>query len=604
MTMDMTLDMTLSGIKSRYAAGLTPAQFMQELRDKAQNINSHNIFIHLLSDEELAPYLARLATMDPDSTALWGVPFVMKDNMDLSGIATTAACEAFSYVPDSSAFVVQRLIDNGALPLGKANLDQFATGLNGTRSPWGPCHNSFDASLISGGSSSGSAVSVAMGLATFSLGTDTAGSGRIPAGFNNLVGVKPSRGLLSSTGVVPACRSLDCVSIFALHCDDANVVLDVAEGVDNRDSYSRANPFDNRSHSYGRYSHELRLGVLPRKQLKFFNDIDYQSAYEKTIEALQSAGVQLIEIDYSPFDETARLLYEGPWVSERYVATQPLIDEQPDAIFPVVREIIAAGATATAARLFKAQYRLQDLKQRCEEVLSTIDALLTPTAGKLFSIEQMLAEPARHNSELGYYMNFVNLLDMAAVAVPSAFTASGLPFGVTVSAPAFTDRRLLSIANHIQSLSMLTLGTTGIALPPLNATSVVRNDTMQIVVCGAHLQGLPLNYQLVDRGAVFVEKTTTSDDYCLYALNESPVQRPALVRSDSNGKAIEVEVWQLPCSETGSFLQQIGAPLGLGKVRLADGRQVTGFIAEPAALSDAKDVTHFGGWRSFRAAAQ
>ena len=602
--MSHSMDMTLTGIKARYATGLTPVQLMKELREKAQSFHSYNIFIHLLSDEELAPYLERLATLDPDNTALWGVPFVMKDNMDLTGIATTAACEAFSYVPDSTAFVVQRLIDNGALPLGKANLDQFATGLNGTRSPWGPCHNSFDHSLISGGSSSGSAVSVAMGLATFSLGTDTAGSGRIPACFNNLVGVKPTRGLLSSSGVVPACRSLDCVSIFALHCDDANDVLDVAEGVDKYDSYSRANPYDNRRHGYGRYDQSLRLGVIAHEQLKFFNDIAYESAYDKSIEALQAAGVKLIEIDYTPFDEAAKLLYEGPWVSERYVATQPLIDEQPDAMFPVVREIIAGGATPTAAQLFKAQYRLQDLQQRCGEVLNTIDALLTPTAGKLFSIEEMLAEPVRHNSELGYYMNFVNLLDMAAVAVPSAFTTSGLPFGVTLSAPAFTDRRLLSIANHIQSLSSLTLGTSNMAVPPMNATSVVRNDTMQIVVCGAHLQGLPLNYQLIDRGAVFVEKTTTSDDYRLYALNESPVQRPALVRSDSQGDAIEVEVWQLPCSETGSFLQQIGAPLGLGKVLLADGRQVTGFIAEPAALADAKDITHFGGWRSFCAGAQ
>ena len=572
---------------------------MEEIRDKALSFESYNIFIHLLSEAELAPYLKQLGDMDPGSTPLWGVPFVLKDNMDLAGIATTAACETFSYVPHSTAFVVQRLIDNGALPVGKANLDQFATGLNGTRSPWGACRNSFDASLVSGGSSSGSAVSVAMGLATFSLGTDTAGSGRIPACFNNLVGVKPSRGLLSATGVVPACRSLDCVSIFALHCDDANVVLDIAEGVDKDDGYSRANPYDNRSHNYGRFDKALRLGVVAREQLKFFDDIAYHSAYDKTIETIQAAGVELIEVDYTPFDEAAKLLYEGPWVSERYVATQPLIDEQPDAFFPVVGDIIAGGATPTAAQLFKAQYRLQDLKQRCSDALNSVDALLTPTAGKLFSIEEMLAKPVQHNSELGYYMNFVNLLDMAAVAVPSAFTSSGLPFGVTLSAPAFTDRRLLSIANHIQSIAKLTLGTTEIAVPSLTTHSVVRNDTMDIVVCGAHLQGLPLNHQLVDRGAVLVEKTQTSDDYCLYALNESPIQRPALVRSATNGAAIEVEVWKLPCSEIGSFLQQIGAPLGLGKVRLKDGRQVSGFIAEAAALADATDVTATGGWRAF-----
>ena len=423
--MSSSINMTLAGVKACYASGLTPAQLMKEIRDKANKLDSYNIFIHLLSEDELAPYLEQLADMPPESTPLWGVPFVIKDNMDLAGIATTAACEDYSYVADSTAFVVQRLIDKGALPVGKANLDQFATGLNGTRSPWGACRNSFDPSLVSGGSSSGSAVSVAMGLATFSLGTDTAGSGRIPACFNNLVGVKPSRGLLSATGVVPACRSLDCVSIFALHCDDANVVLGAAEGFDQADGYSRSNPYDNCSHDYGRFDKALRLGVVASEQLKFFDDIAYQSAYEKTIETLQAAGVELIEIDYTPFDEVARLLYEGPWVSERYVATQPLIDNDPDALFPVVRDIIAGGATPTAAQLFKAQYRLQDLKQSCSEVLNTVDALLTPTAGKLFSIEQMLAEPVKRNSELGYYMNFVNLLDMAAVAVPSAFTSNG-----------------------------------------------------------------------------------------------------------------------------------------------------------------------------------
>ena len=597
--MSNSIDMTLAGIKARYASGLTPAQLMKELRDKAQSVDSYNIFIHILSDDELAPYLERLATLDPGITPLWGVPFVVKDNMDLAGIATTAACEAFSYSPDSTAFVVQRLIDQGALPLGKANLDQFATGLNGTRSPWGACRNSFDPSLVSGGSSSGSAVSVAMGLATFSLGTDTAGSGRIPACFNNLVGVKPSRGLLSTSGVVPACRSLDCVSIFALHCDDANVVLDVAEGFDNSDGYSRANPYDNCAHSYGRYDQSLRLGVVAPEQLKFFDDTTYQSAYEKTIDALLADGVELIEIDFAPFDEVAKLLYEGPWVSERYVATQPLIDEHPEALFPVVRDIIAGGATPSAAQLFKAQYRLQDLRLRCSEVLKTVDALLTPTAGKLFSIDEMLTEPVRHNSELGYYMNFVNLLDMAAVAVPCAFTSEGLPFGVTLSAPAFTDRRLLSIANNIQSLAKITLGSSDIVMPPLSIKSVVRNDTMELVVCGAHLQGLPLNHQLIDRGAMLVEKTKTSNNYCLYALNESPVQRPALVRTKHNGAAIDVEVWKLPCSEIGSFLQQISAPLGLGKVQLADGRQVSGFIAEPTALADAKDITQLGGWRAF-----
>ena len=582
--MSSSMDMTLSGVASRYADGLTPAALMAELHDKAQQCKAHNIFIHLLTDEQLAPYLERLQTMDRQATPLWGIPFVLKDNMDLAGIPTTAGCEAFSYTPETNAFVVQRLIDQGALPLGKANLDQFATGLNGTRSPWGACKNSFDPTLVSGGSSSGSAVAVALGLATFSLGTDTAGSGRVPACFNNLVGVKPSRGLLSAQGVVPACRSLDCVSIFALHCDDANTVLAAAESFDSEDGYSRSNPYDNQQHSYGRFENALTLGVIASDQLQFFGDADYQAAYAKTVDALSTSGVELREIDYAPFDEVARLLYEGPWVTERYVATLPLIKDNPDAVFPVVRNIIAGGATPSAAELFRAQYRLQDLRQRCTHVMSSIDALLTPTAGRLFSIDEMLAEPIRHNSELGYYMNFVNLLDMAAVAVPTAFTASGLPFGVTLSAPAFSDRRLLSIANRLQGSSSLTLGVSGIPVPAMNAISVSRTDQMELVVCGAHLQGLPLNHQLVDRGARLVQKTHTTQHYRMYAIDETPVLRPALVRTDDEGQAIEVEVWSLPINELGSFLQQISAPLGLGKVQLADGQQVSGFIAESLRL--------------------
>lgn len=598
--MNNPVDMTLSGVKARYDSGLSPLELMQELREKAQGFDTYNIFIHLLDDKELAPYLERLATMNKDTTPLWGVPFVMKDNMDLAGIPTTAACEMFSYTPDSTAFVVQKLINQGALPLGKANLDQFATGLNGTRSPWGACSNSFDPTLVSGGSSSGSAVAVALGLASFSLGTDTAGSGRIPACFNNLVGVKPSRGLLSASGVVPACRSLDCVSIFALHCDDANTVLSAAEGHDDTDGYSRRNPYDNQQHTYGLYDETLTLGAIAADQLKFFGDAHYEESYKETIASLQASGVQLLEIDYTPFDEVAKLLYEGPWVSERYVATLPLVKDNPDAMFPVVRDIITGGEKPTAAELFKAQYRLQDLRKRCSAVIDSVDALLTPTAGTLFSIDQMLAEPIKHNSELGYYMNFVNLLDMAAIAVPTSFTSAGLPFGITLSAQAFSDRRLLSIANRIHSASNLTLGATGLAKSAQNVTTVTRNDSLQIVVCGAHLQGLPLNYQLVERGGTLVEKTRTSDNYKMYALEDGPVKRPALIRvEDDNGAAIEVEVWQLPTAEVGSFLAHIPAPLGLGKVQLADGRQLSGFIAEPAALTGATDITAMGSWRVF-----
>jgi len=591
--------MSLAGIRAQYATGMTPQQLITELRERALGFSEHNVFIHLLSDAELAPWIDALMKMDPASTALWGVPFVLKDNIDLAGIPTTAACEAFAYTPSKTAFVAQQFIDSGALPLGKANLDQFATGLNGTRSPWGPCGNSFDKQLISGGSSAGSAVAVALGLASFSLGTDTAGSGRVPAGFNNLVGVKPTRGLLSANGVVPACRSLDCVSIFALHCDDANKILSIAEGYDASDGYSRQNPCANKDGNYGYFDGRLTLGVIPPEQLKFFGDEAYESAYKATTELLIKQGIDLVDIDYAPFDEVARLLYEGPWVVERYIATLPLIEEQPDAMFPVVRDIIAPGAQPSAVDLFRAQYRLNELMSPCSAQLRRVDALLTPTAGRLFSHAEMFEEPVKRNSELGYYMNFVNLLDMAAIAVPAAFTSKGLPFGITLSAPAFTDRRLLSIANRLQQIFALTIGITEQPLPQLSSKPVGRTDWMELVVCGAHMQGMPLNTQLTARGAYLLEKTTTANHYHLFALQEQPTQRPALVRSLDSGAAIDVEVWRLPSAELGGFIAGIAAPLGLGKVTLADGRSVCGFIAEACAVDMASDVTRFGGWRAY-----
>lgn len=613
--MNSLSDLSLDAVRALYASGVKPIELMTQLRSRAQEYADRNIFIHLLSDDELAPYIDALTQLDSKTAPLWGIPFVVKDNIDLAGIPTTAGCEAFSYTPSVTAQVVQRLIDQGALPLGKTNLDQFATGLNGTRSPWGACGNSFDPTLISGGSSAGSAVAVALGLATFSLGTDTAGSGRVPASFNNLVGLKPTRGLLSCSGVVPACRSLDCVSIFALHCDDANAVMAVAEGHDDSDGYSRQNPYDNRSHAYGTFSDSLTLGVIPESQLKFFGNRHYEATYRNLLDQLQAAGIELLDIDYAPFDEVARLLYEGPWVSERYIATLPLIEEQPQAIFPVVRDIITAGEKPAAVDLFRAQYRLSELSKRCHEQLCSIDALMTPTAGTVFTIEQMLSEPVRHNSELGYYMNFVNLLDLAAVAVPTAMTAQGLPFGVTLSAAAFSDRHLLAIANRLQQIGNTPLGAGKSPLPPLSNNPVSRNDWMELVVCGAHMQNMPLNHQLTERGAEFVQQTQTAAAYQFFALTDtgssatsssaissaSSVQRPALIRNEQSGAAIEVEVWRMPSREIGSFLSGIAPPLGLGKVQLTDNRWVCGFIAEACAMNSGVEISEMGSWRSYLA---
>jgi allophanate hydrolase len=593
-------NLSIAALHSAYADNrLTPQAVMADIRAHASEYQDHNIWIHLLSEGEQAGYLSALADKDRASCPLWGIPFAIKDNIDLAGITTTAGCKEFAYTPSQSAHVVQQLIDAGAIPVGKTNLDQFATGLNGTRSPWGACKNSFNADYISGGSSSGSAVAVALGLASFSLGTDTAGSGRVPACFNNLIGLKPSRGVLSNSGLVPACRSLDCMTIFANGTDDANSVLSIAEGFDRRDAYSRANPYLNQSRQYGVRTGSLKVGIIPAAQLNFFNDDAYALAYQTTLEQLEKEGFEFVEIDYAPFAEAAKLLYEGPWVAERYLATQPLIDDNPDAIFPVVRDIIAKGNDPKATDLFRAEYRLNALKKICDQQLAAVDCLLTPTAGTCFTIEEMLAEPILRNSQLGYYTNFMNLLDMAAIAVPTQITANGLPFGITLVGPTFSDRTLLSIANRIHTSANLPMGASTLPLSASNAPIIGVTDRIDVLVCGAHLEGLPLNWQLTERGAVLKSKTATAAIYRMYALAGGPPFRPGLILDEDQGQAIEVEIWSIPADQFGSFVNGIPSPLGIGKVRVADGSVVSGFICEPFGLTGAKEITEYGGWKAY-----
>ncbi|MCG7994491.1 MAG: allophanate hydrolase [Candidatus Thiodiazotropha taylori] len=600
MTTTFPFEMTIWALRSAYLGGrLTPEQVMQTIRNRALEYEDYNIWIHLLSEAEQAHYLDRLQQLDLARFPLWGIPFAIKDNIDLNEIPTTAACIEFAYTPTASATVVERLIAAGAIPVGKTNLDQFATGLNGTRSPWGACRNAFKPDYISGGSSSGSAVSVALGLASFSLGTDTAGSGRVPACFNNLVGLKPSRGLLSTKGLVPACRSLDCITVFACDSDDANLVLSVAEAYDADDEYSRNNPFQNQQRQYGERQGPLKIGVIPDQQLNFFGDQAYQQAYRDTLKQLETDGIEFVEIDYQPFAEAARLLYEGPWVAERYLATQPLIDDNPQALYPVVREIIEPGKSLQASSLFKAQYRLSGLKAVCDRQLAAVDCLLTPTAGTCFTIEQMLEEPILRNSQLGYYTNFMNLLDLASVAVPTQMTASGLPFGITLVGDAFTDRALLSIAKRIHRQFELKLGASQYELQSASQPAVGDHSEIDVVVCGAHLQGLPLNWQLTERGATLKAKTETAPIYRMYALPGGPPARPGLILDEVEGAAIEVEVWSMPQSQFGSFVAAIPSPLGIGKLQLADGSEASGFICEPYAISKAEEITGFGGWKAY-----
>jgi len=442
------LNLDISFLKKQYQSGvLTPAQLVtvlhQAIAQEATQAEHHNIWITRLSLAQMLAYAEKLEKQSDKNLPLYGIPFAIKDNIDLAGTPTTAGCAEYTYTPEQSATVVQKLIDAGAIPVGKTNLDQFATGLVGARSPYGAGKNSINPAYISGGSSAGSAVSVALGFASFSLGTDTAGSGRVPAAFNNLVGVKPSLGLLSTTGVVPACRTLDCVSIFANNVMDAEAVLAIAQGFDADDAYSReckqtAPPL----------KISFRFGVPRAAQLEFFSNTETPQLFKQAIASLESIGGKAVEIDFAPFLQTARLLYEGPWVAERYAAIQTFFEEKPEAIFPVTRQIIGNAAKFSAADTFDAFYKLKALQREAAKVWRDIDVMLTPTAGTIYTIAEVEADPVQTNSNLGYYTNFMNLLDLAAIALPAGFQGDGLPFGITLCAPAFSDNTLLQLAKR------------------------------------------------------------------------------------------------------------------------------------------------------------
>lgn len=590
-------DLRLDTLRAAYRDGATtPRQLIAALREKAAALNlEFNLFIHLLSPDELEPYLAALDGKSPDSLPLLGVPFAIKDNIDLASIPTTAACPAFAYIPERSATLVGQLIALGAIPLGKTNLDQFATGLNGTRSPYGECRNSVHPDYPAGGSSAGSALAVALGVASFALGTDTAGSGRVPAALNNLLGLKPSKGLLSTAGVVPACRTLDCVSYFTASAREASQLLALTARVDPHDAYGRANPLWNDASAFG-VPRPFRFGVP--KQLEFLGCTESPALFAATVERLKGLGGTPVAIDFAPFLDAAKLLYEGPWVAERYSVAGELIEQQPDAVLPVIRAVLAKAPGITAVDAFRAQYRLQALKAECDRLMAEVDCVLTPAYPRPVTLAELHAEPVARNSDLGWYTNFMNMLDYAAVAVPAGFMQTGLPWGVTLFGRVFTDQYLLSLADALQRYTGLPLA--GGRTPLLAAPSgTARHDRARVVVCGAHLDGLPLNWQLRQRGGRLQEATRSSPDYRLYALAGGPPFRPGMVRVAEGGVDIEVEVWELPSAELGSFLTGIPAPLGLGKVQLADGRWETGFICEPCGLEGAEDITHFGGWRAY-----
>ena len=512
---------------------------------------------------------------------LAGVPYAAKDNIDVLGLETTAACPAFAYQPERSATVIERLEAAGAICVGKTNLDQFATGLVGTRSPYGIPRNAYNRDYVSGGSSSGSAVAVAAGLVAFALGTDTAGSGRVPAAFNHLVGLKPSKGRWSTRGLVPACRTLDCITVFTDQLDDAQAVDTVLAGFDAEDAWSRP-PADVPLGG-------KRIGVPRKDQRQFFGDVQAEYLYERALAGLAGEG-ELVEIDIAPLLEAARLLYGGPWVAERTAAVASLLESNPLAIDPVVREVIAPGHTMLATELWNGIYRLAELGRVAEMMWRQVDVLAFPTTGTTYRIAELLEAPVALNSNLGFYTNFVNLLDMAAIAIPAGARSNATGFGITLIGPAHTDRALIALAGDYLAAADLA------PPPPLDLGD--RMETVKLAVVGAHLEGMPLHWQLTSRGATFVGAFTTAPCYRLYAMADTVPPKPALVHAEDGG-TIALEVYELDMASFGSFTAEVPPPLAIGTVTLADGSSVKGFVAEPRALMGAEDITHLGGWRAF-----
>jgi allophanate hydrolase len=592
---------TVAAIVAAHRAGkLLPADTIARSYQRIRDHADPAIFISLRDEKDALAEAEGLSAKDTAALPLYGVPVAVKDNIDVLGLPTTAACPAFSYMPSHDATAVARLRAAGAIIIGKTNLDQFATGLVGVRSPYGIPRNPVHGDLIPGGSSSGSAVAVSAGLVPLALGTDTAGSGRVPAMLNNIVGLKPSLGMISTAGVTPACRTLDCVSVFSLTVDDAVTALAAMTGPDGADPFSRDRPLGHVTPMPG----HLRLGVPRNGQLIFFGDKTSEAAYGAALKRWTALGATLVEFDLEPFYETARLLYEGPWVAERYLVIRNLLASAPESIHPVTREITAAGARLTAADTFSALYRLQTLRKIAERAFAKLDAVVLPTAPTTYTTAQVLANPIELNSRLGTYTNFVNLLDLCGLALPAAMRSDAVPFGITLLAPAGQDALLASIGRVFHADTRLTVGAYGLPQPPLASLPARADaDDIAIAVVGAHLSGMALNGELKALGAQLFESAVTAPDYKLYALDTAP-PKPGMLRVEAGrGASIELEVWTLSAAAFGKFVAAVPPPLSIGTIRLADGRSVKGFLVEGAALDGALDISSFGGWRAYMAEA-
>jgi allophanate hydrolase len=609
---------TLSEIRQSLIDGTLTVHGLVARFFEAQRAGAPSAWISLQSPDFLAQQAdecdRRLRELGADAFAaqpLLGIPFAVKDNIDVAGLPTTAACPSFVRgAAVRHATVVQRLVDAGALPVGKTNLDQFATGLVGTRSPYGAVPNPFDPAYVSGGSSSGSAYVVSTGQVPFALGTDTAGSGRVPAGFCQVAGLKPTRGWLSTHGVLPACRSLDCPSVFALTPQDAWLVAALAAGPDPHDPYSRtALPPLKRTDRLA----ALRLGLPDR--LEFFGDDLAARAFAAALALVEGLGCRIVRIPFAPLERVASLLYQGPWVAERFAAVGDFLSHRPSDADPAVLGIVLSGAMPLAHALFSAQDEIKAVARRTAALWEDIDFMLVPSAPNHPTQAQVQQDPLGPNRRLGHYTNFVNLLDLAAHAFPGPARDDGLPAGVTLIGPAFSDLALARVAAQlVPTLQPLAgavrhpVAPVGSPVPALRAVPPPAGQAMRLVLVGAHMEGLALNWQLQERAARCVARTRTAACYRLYSLTGQNPTRPALVHvGAAEGRAIEVEVWEMDLAHVGSFLALVGPPLALGRVELDDGSLVNGFVCEPRGVapgSVALDITHHGGWRPFLAALQ
>ena len=593
--------LTIADLQTSYRDGsLTPLQVVEEVLQRIEASDDKAVWISRVPDAQL--HEAAKALMKdgvlPANKPLWGIPFAVKDNIDCAGLDTTAACPSFAYRPQEDAAVVARLRAAGALLIGKTNLDQFATGLNGTRSPYGAPRSVFDSRYISGGSSSGSAVSVAAGQVCFSLGTDTAGSGRVPASFNNLIGIKPTKGLLPAHGLVPACRSLDCVTVFAATTADADQVRRIAQGDDARDPFARTaaqRPLP---------SSGFRFAVLPKEQREFFGDTEAAALYADSIQRLAALGGIAVEFDYTPFREAACLLYSGAFVAERLEPLREFIHGRAEQMDATVHRIISGAARHSAADLFADINTLAALRRKTDQAWKQFDLMLLPTTPTIYRVDEMKADPVQLNSRLGLYTNFVNLLDCCAVAVPAGFRKDSLPFGVSLIAPAFTDDALAVLAERLHRNGQFGLGADRQALIPERTMSipVPADDHIVIAVVGAHLTGMPLNHELTGVGGTLLRKARTTGNYRFYVLPNTTPKKPGLVHApDAEGPGIELELWSLPAAAFGQFVARIPSPLGIGKLKLEDGSEASGFLCEAYAVAQAQEITQLGGWRAYLA---